>query len=91
MTIHNIKLTDEELGIVREAMSMLNDMHTDCMLENTSASLFPSEEEPTVLTPDVAKQLRQEINEAVTELMMRQKLMRKLGIDVNDQGYTICS
>ena len=84
-----ITFTAKELTALNKAIEISNDITTDTLLENVSFDLFPKDEAPVVLTKDGATILRQEIYEATDNLITIRMLMAKLGLHVNDNGYSI--
>ena len=84
-----VTLTDQELEIVRHALSMVNDIEEDCAMENISEDLFPRPDNPTILTYDKAKVLREELDSVMNRRMHRHSAMRKFDIAINpDTGYS---
>lgn len=86
--MNTLHLTDSELTTLVHAFEMFNDMTNDTLLENTTADLFPTTDKPTVLTNESAKVLREEINEIVNTAVALKTLAGKLGVQLNDLGYS---
>lgn len=81
--------TEKELEVVRHAMSMINDIEEDSVLENVSEDLFPRPDAPIVLTYEKAKEIRCDLEVAMDRRMYRHSAMRKLGVTINpDTGYS---
>ena len=87
MNMTTITFTDQELAMVRQAVEVFNDMTNDCLFDNMSADLFPTTEEPVVLTHAKAGKLRDELYEVMDTYASLRSLTTKLGIKLNKQGY----
>ena len=85
--MNTFTFTDQELGAIKQAVEQVNDMMTDCFLEDVD--LFPSPDHPQELTYENAKVIREEIYEAAQRLVAVRTLMTKLGLKTNDKGYSV--
>ena len=84
-----LNLTEQEFEFVKMAVSVQNDMMQDTLLDNVSINLFPRDDEPTILTPQKAKQLRDELEEVYQNIRMLDRLTTKLGIEIRDNGFSV--
>lgn len=83
-----ITVTDREFNILARAVSVQNDILNDTVLDQISAiNLYPME--PIAVTPEQLTTLRNEINNIVDDLMAIRALMVKLGLQYNEQGYSV--
>lgn len=83
-----LNLTDAEFEVLVQAVAMINDFENDTLFENVSENLFPGTDSPTVLTNEKAKVLREDLVGVVERTVARRALCAKVGVNVNDQGYT---
>ena len=84
-----LTLTEQEFEFVKMAVSVQNDMMQDTLLDNVSTNLYPSkDDEPTILTPVKANQLREELEEVFQNIRMLDRLTTKFGIKIRDNGFS---
>lgn len=84
-----LNLTDGEFEVLVSAVTHINDFENDTLFENVSSDLFPGTDEPTVLTHEKARVLREELAAIVERAIARRALCAKVGVAVNDQGYSM--
>ena len=84
-----LTVTDREYEVIKHAIEVQNDITNDTLLENTSFNLFPSSDKPECLTLEQAKVLREELHEAIERQIAIRTLMSKLGLVVNEAGYSV--
>jgi hypothetical protein len=83
-----VNLTDMELEVIRTALRHLNDFENDTALENADG-LFPGRDDPTILTMDKAKELREQLSDVLIRQDVRHNAMRKFGVTWNERtGYS---
>lgn len=83
-----LNLTDAELAIVRRAVSSLNDIENDMMLDGIeSVNIFA--DHPVTYAPAELAKFRTEIYKVFEQHLALRMLLSKLGIDVNSEGYTL--
>ena len=83
-----LQLTDAEYAFVKRAVEQVNDIENDMALDNLD--LHPIEDKPVIVNREKAKELRDEIDEAMNRQVVRILLLAKLGIRVNEAGYIAC-
>ena len=85
-----LTLTDEEFEFIKMAVSVQNDMMQDCMFDNISLNLYPRTDETTTIlfTPEKANRLRVELETVFHNVRMLDRLMIKLGIETNNEGFS---
>jgi hypothetical protein len=86
--MNTFTFTDNELALVRRAVEVQNDIINDTLLENVSAVNLWAQE-PIIVNPEQLKALRDEIAEAMDTMLAVRSLMQKLGLSVNDMGYSV--
>ena len=87
-----LEINDNEKAVLLQAVEMVNDMHTDMMLEEVPLNLFPregSENENNVVTPVNAPAIRESLYEAMEKMVAIRLLLMKLGGKVNTNGYSV--
>jgi hypothetical protein len=84
--MQNLKVTDREMAIIQRAVEVMNDMTTDMFLDDTD--LYVIGDEPRILTRELAKTIRDQVEEEMNNLFAIRSLAMKLGLVINDKGYT---
>ncbi len=83
------ELTDKELAAITHAVEMSNDMTSDMLFEDITFNLYPKPNDTSYLTHNEAIQLRKELVESMEKLISIRVVMSKLGLKVNDKGYSV--
>ena len=80
--------TTGEVERLKQAVAQLNDFMNDTIFENLSVNLFPRDGEETVLNSENTKGLQEALYAAFEEYHEIRSLAAKLGLEVNEQGYS---
>ena len=84
-----LALNDQELAIIKRAIESFNDISNDMLFENISFNLYPAGEQTSELTYAGAKILRNELIQAMDDLMVVRTLLMKVGGSVNEKGFSV--
>ena len=84
-----LALNDQELAIIKQAIESFNDISNDMLFENISFNLYPTGDEAPQLTYEAAKTLRNELIQAMDDLMVVRTLLAKVGGSVNEKGFSV--
>jgi len=78
-----LTLTDKEFAQLRDAVTIHLDIANDTVIEDVD--LYPSADQPIVLTREKAKEVRDQILRSLDRLEIIQNLARKCGVEVPEK------
>lgn len=86
--MNTFTFSDAELEVLRQAVENYNDFVNDTTFDGIeSVNMFPRS--AIAVTPSEMSALREELNQAITKHCHVNSLMTKLGLSINEQGYSV--
>lgn len=79
--------TQAELRELQAALAVHNDIMSDTLFDDVS-ELHPTADQPQTLTIDSARGVRKQLSDALNRLIVVHNVMRKLGLETNELGYS---